>query len=281
MKELPIEYSDCWYAFPSSVQAAGGCWIVRAGRNRAKPNYVVGPKMIGQYGLHFVLNGRVRVSSGSSSVELEGGDLFCLFPGKLYTYQTASGDGPALEMIWLALDGEQTPLILAGMGITRESDYAKTLLNTGARALLKQLLSQLFKQSAYCYHAQSLLYQLFWKLSARARGETDALPGSQGDWAHLAKKYMELHFAEDIHVSDLAHMVGIHRSHFSFAFTRQFGFSPSQYLQRLRMETGARLLRETALSVTEIALTTGYTELYAFTRSFKRYYGISPSGYRA
>ncbi|NIK75136.1 AraC-like DNA-binding protein [Paenibacillus castaneae] len=280
MKEHQMEFSDSWFSLPSAVQGAGGCWIVRAGRNRAKPNYVIGPKMIGQYGLHFVLNGKVTVNSGSCSVELESGDIFCLFPEKLYTYHTASGNTPPLEMIWLALDGEQTPLILASIGITSEAEYAKTLLSTEARAVLKQLLIYLLKQSGYGYQAQSMLYQLFWKLEESAKGRRAGIIADHSDWLYMAKEYMELHFAEDIIVSDLAQMVSIHRSHFTTMFSRQFGVSPSQYLQRLRMEKGASLLKDTSLSVTEIALSIGYAELYAFTRSFKKHYGISPSAYR-
>jgi AraC-like DNA-binding protein len=63
-------------------------------------------------------------------------------------------------------------------------------------------------------------------------------------------------------------------------FSAKLGISPMQYLQRLRMRGGANLLTETDLSVTEIALSLGYPDLYSFTRAYRKYYGTSPTEFR-
>ncbi|MOA67458.1 DNA-binding transcriptional regulator AraC [compost metagenome] len=51
-------------------------------------------------------------------------------------------------------------------------------------------------------------------------------------------------------------------------------------MQRLKMGKGAQLLRVTDKPVTEIALSIGYPDLYAFTRAFTSYFGLSPTKYR-
>jgi hypothetical protein len=110
-----------WYALPVPLQTSGGCWIVRAGRNLAKPHYEVGPKVIRQFGLHLVLNGVVKVSEGKMESILEKGDAFCLFPGRTYSYRTLSGNNPPLQMAWLAVDGPQSSLLLAEAGFSDET----------------------------------------------------------------------------------------------------------------------------------------------------------------
>jgi YesN/AraC family two-component response regulator len=63
-------------------------------------------------------------------------------------------------------------------------------------------------------------------------------------------------------------------------FKEQIGVNFSTYLERLRMETACKLLTSTKLSVKEIALRTGFSNANTFTRAFKRFEGITPSGYR-
>lgn len=134
MQEYQQEYADHWYMEPSALQQAGGVWIVRAGRNIAKPHYFVGPKIIELYSLHFVVEGRVKLLYGDhEAVELEAGDLYCLFPHQPYTYYSLSEDRPAVRLHWLAMDGPQLPQILSGIGMTVALPYARGILTAEAQ----------------------------------------------------------------------------------------------------------------------------------------------------
>ena len=99
-------------------------------------------------------------------------------------------------------------------------------------------------------------------------------------WVRQSVSFMRAHYAEQITVGDAAKHVGIDRSHFTRTFTRAIGMPPMAYLQKLRMDRGSDLLRGTSLSVTEIALTVGYPDLYSFTRAFRNRFGMSPSKFR-
>jgi AraC-like DNA-binding protein len=92
---------------------------------------------------------------------------------------------------------------------------------------------------------------------------------------------MELHYTEAINVNQIAQDFGLNRSYVTTALTKRIGQSPGQYIQSLRLQKGARLLRETDLSVTEIALTVGYPDLYSFSRAFANVHGLSPSKFRS
>ncbi|MNY65272.1 HTH-type transcriptional activator RhaS [compost metagenome] len=94
------------------------------------------------------------------------------------------------------------------------------------------------------------------------------------------KDFFDLHYTEHIRVEDAAAHFGYHRSHVYAAFLKAYGVSPQRYLAGKRIEKGAELLKTTSLSVTEIAYSLGYSELYAFTRAFTTYMGVSPRTYR-
>ena len=60
----------------------------------------------------------------------------------------------------------------------------------------------------------------------------------------------------------------------------QTGTTPLRYLNQLRLEHAARLLRETTDSITEIALASGFEDSNYFSTLFRHEYAVSPSGYR-
>jgi transcriptional regulator GlxA family with amidase domain len=55
---------------------------------------------------------------------------------------------------------------------------------------------------------------------------------------------------------------------------------PAAYLAHVRLDAATDLLRDTALPVTLIAANVGYTSEAAFSRAFKRRYGMPPARWR-
>lgn len=90
---------------------------------------------------------------------------------------------------------------------------------------------------------------------------------------------MDMHFTEDISVKDVAKYIGIHRSYFTTSFVKDMGITPVQYLIKLKMDRALEMLAEQSHTITEIAYSLGYSDLYSFSRAFKNYHGISPKQY--
>ena len=65
------------------------------------------------------------------------------------------------------------------------------------------------------------------------------------------------------------------------SFQDAFGVPPHRYLLTRRIERASALLRDTALSITEIAFQTGWTSLGTFGRTFRDVTGESPGALRA
>jgi AraC-like DNA-binding protein len=81
-------------------------------------------------------------------------------------------------------------------------------------------------------------------------------------------------------VAELASRVGMSRSAFAAAFTREMEAPPMQYLAAQRMLRAAELLATPDNAIPEIAFLIGYDSDVAFTRGFKRHYGVGPGAYR-
>ena len=94
------------------------------------------------------------------------------------------------------------------------------------------------------------------------------------------REYIEEHIREGITLAELALLVGLGQSHFSHAFRVSFGLAPHQYFNTRRIEAAKSLLSNGDLSVTEIAEELGFSDISAFTSSFRKATGLTPSRFR-
>jgi transcriptional regulator GlxA family with amidase domain len=92
--------------------------------------------------------------------------------------------------------------------------------------------------------------------------------------------YMSEHLAEPLRVSALARLAGLSPAHFGELFKQHTGCSPRDYLHLLRIHQACRLLRDSSLSIKEVAGRVGYRDPLHFSRQFKDFQGVSPRAYR-
>jgi AraC-like DNA-binding protein len=91
-----------------------------------------------------------------------------------------------------------------------------------------------------------------------------------------AKDRMDAASDEEWPVRRLARVSGVSQAHFARSFKEAFGLPPHRYLLTRRIERAVALLRETDLSITEIAFSTGWNSMGTFGRTFRDITGESP-----
>ena len=82
-------------------------------------------------------------------------------------------------------------------------------------------------------------------------------------------------------LSDALRETGYHTDHFRRCFKREVGKTPLQYLISLRLERAHQLLSEEhRFSIEAIASACGFSDVYYFSKAFKKCVGLSPLAYR-
>lgn len=113
-------------------------------------------------------------------------------------------------------------------------------------------------------------------------------PGQQGRKGFAAercvaevKRYIQEHYAEQVTLQSLSNATHVSPFHLSRLFKKTTGMSPIHYLIRYRLEVAKQYLRTTDATIDKIAQWIGYRSEAHFYHAFKKWEGMSPSGYRA
>lgn len=143
---------------------------------------------------------------------------------------------------------------------TLENGYTLPILIYAAQAARHILSLLLFRNSA---------------LPMKQRAETHRLNCDE------VIEYMHSRIADSVRLEEFAVEAGFSVSYFSEMFREQVHQSPMSYFTQLKIRAACRLLDLTGKPVKVVAMETGYTDPYYFSRVFKKIMGISPEKYRA
>jgi len=95
-----------------------------------------------------------------------------------------------------------------------------------------------------------------------------------------AVRIMDDEFQEKLALDDVARRVATSRRQLQRAFAEAGETSFRAYLQRVRMERAAELLRGSRAPVNQVASAVGYRQPAQFAKAFRRHHGAPPSAFR-
>ncbi|MDO4320295.1 MAG: AraC family transcriptional regulator [Bacteroidales bacterium] len=96
----------------------------------------------------------------------------------------------------------------------------------------------------------------------------------------IVNRYITENYQRAISLGGVASLVQMSPTAFCNAFKKSSGLSFGKYLLAYRMKMAAKLLSTTLDNISEIAYKVGYNDAPHFTKTFHRYFGVSPSEYR-
>nr|WP_262416361.1 AraC family transcriptional regulator [Paenibacillus sp. CGMCC 1.18879] len=168
-------------------------------------------------------------------------------------------------------------LILFENLISRDADIADCMIAL-VRELNERLLGYELSIKSHLYRLLSLLVRKYVAPAAKA----DAYRHRQQDLErfHSVFQYVDDHYHEKITVDQLAALVRVSRVHFSRLFKQLTNKTITEYINLVRINRSEDLLRSTGMNVSEIAIAAGFSDVYYFSRMFKRLKKVSPKEWR-
>ena len=105
------------------------------------------------------------------------------------------------------------------------------------------------------------------------------LPSEKQQKIAPALEYISQHYTENLNNDALADLTGLSTVYFRKIFTHLMRVSPMVYARQLRIEKAKEMLKSDYGTLSDVAQSLGYPNLYDFSRDFKKHTGVSPSQY--
>lgn len=127
-------------------------------------------------------------------------------------------------------------------------------------------------------HTKSLFYQFIHELMVQLSAQE--VQTELADPVKQTIRYIQNHYREQVTLDLLAEQFNYSSRHLSMRFKRKTGYSPIDYLIQTRIGRARELLVRSDAKLASIAAEVGYSDVYYFSRIFKKYVGMSPSLYQ-
>jgi AraC family transcriptional regulator len=134
----------------------------------------------------------------------------------------------------------------------------------------------LFTDSIGTAFASHLLHHY----SVRPPSRQNLVGGMAPSVLRRCKDIIQANIESDIRLGDLAKDAGMSSSHFIRSFRQSTGQTPYQFLLHQRVKRAQLFMRDPRVSLTEVALASGFADQHHLARVFRRITNMTPSSYR-
>ncbi len=146
------------------------------------------------------------------------------------------------------------------------------------RQHMEALIDSALRHEAYDLFAAKVVSNMLFDIieTAHSPNYTKRAPRS------VAHRIVEIIERDDsLSIAQIAQRLYLSPEHIIRTFKKEIGITPHQYIRQLRLERACIYLKESDMSVAQIAAAAGYCSVSSFIVQFKRVYGITPKAYRS
>lgn len=272
---IMIEYKETQHTL--MYKSNSDLSLYSAGYERCEPGHNFGPSIRSYQLIHFVLDGKGEFRIDEHIYSLKAGDAFLIPAGKVAYYE-ASKTNP-WTYAWVNFLGINSETYFHQLITNTEDVYViHNLDNEKYARSIHDILKLNHEQTSHFFEGNSILLHIISMLF-------EDIHFQEKNWDRVSpideiKLYLDVNYAENIKLLDLASSFGLHQNYLTRSFHEKFGISPKKYLMNLKLKKASQLLTTTELPISIISSSLGFIDQLAFSRTFKKHFGMSPSYYR-
>ena len=229
------------------------------------------------YSAHFILEGKGIYYANGKEYPLSAGQGFMITPDTVCSY-TADVKEP-WKYVYVSFFGPDSTALARNAGICNEDVTFDFPLSEDMIEHIYAMHAAGKKNEARGYDVTGYLLLVMSRLIS-ARSAPQQRTNEKEKYVDIAKQYVEDNYTFDITVADLASHVCIDRTYLYRLFLKYEGRSPSRDLAEYRLSKAATALEDSRQSISDVALSSGFSDLSHFYKAFSAKYGMTPKKYR-
>lgn len=243
------------------------------GFEECQKGHFYGPAVRSFFIIHCVRNGKGTFTSGEKTYRLSKGKCFCIRPNEIAFYKADEID--PWDYTWIAFNGENAGLFLESTGFCYTPVFGTKRIFAIFEELHRQIQSGTIDGERNEFSMLSLLYAFFAELPKIVPVESHS-----EQYVRKVHNYVENMISGPITVEHLAAFCGLDRHYLCRIFKAQTGKTLQEYIIGCKMQKAKQMLVYTSLNIGNIARSVGYSDVYNFSKMFKKYHGVSPLKFR-
>ena len=227
---------------------------VEAGYECCKPMHTCGFGVREYYLIHYVVRGQGVFIIGGREYKIGKGQAFLIRPGEVMKYIADEKD--PWEYIWVgftgsaasALDNLQEPVFRISGSFFEKIKQCKDYRNMREAYLVSciyLILCEIFEDT------------------------------TEVDVVSTIKNYIDVNYMNNPKISEIAKKVSLDRKYLARIYKQKTGYTMQEYLIKKKMEAAQAFLKSN-FNVNETAEMTGYSDQAAFSRAYKKHFGVTP-----
>lgn len=263
--------------------AQGDLSVLFSGCGKPVPNHRMGPAVHNYYLIHTIKSGKGVFEISGKRYNCRGGDTFLIVPGELFTY--IADEKTPWEYQWVGFVGENAGSLLEILGLSAQQPVLHHVDVRRIRLLynrIRQALQTIDSPVMADLEAGGQLRLLLRQFGSVPADYHTAAGSRQSDMERQVGQmamWLSLQYDQNLSIAQISKTLGYHRTHLSKMFKQVTGYSPSQYLYRVRM-TRAENLLASELTIGQVASSVGFSDSLYFSKQFRRWSGVTPTTYR-
>lgn len=275
-----MESVQQYFHTPSREELNSSIYITWAGHRVCTSEHIIGPRILNNYKIVYVIKGYGTLEQENKIFNIGPGDVFTLFPDVKHFYY-ANPSNP-WEIMWVSFNGNVCKEIFRSINLMPD---IPVLVGSFSQRLVDFLKKIIFNLGAsdepHALKSTGFLYLLFSEMLEISKQNNEIIDcNKKEDIIEKAMAFIELNYYHPIDVDLLCNHVNYSRSYFSRLFNKEVGQSVPDYINNIRMQKAKILLKNTELTIHEVAKSVGFDDQFYFSKLFKKMTGIAPTSYK-
>jgi AraC family transcriptional regulator len=271
-----LQDSDMCFFSPSDIIRKYYCYMLSCGHYNCDSEYSVSRGGNRSPLFFYIVSGVLKLEYMDNHYEAAADDIVlinCYFPHHYYCDSNC-------EFLFFHFDGKEVQTITNHL---IEQNQSPVFHLNNATEIYKNIREPILR---LCYQEQTTdtsLSSLVYSTLCSIQAFNEILPRTASPSSDAITRvidYMKNNINQQLSLQSLAEQVNLNSYYLAHLFKKETGSSPIEYMTNLKINYAKLILRNTNITISELADTLGYSSPSSFINTFKARRGLSPQKYR-